>query len=113
MAKTTAAAFAAMMAGASAFVAPMTQLQSSSVSKMTMMAEKSPSLPFMDAPANLDASMPGYVGFDPLGFSDSFSVDFLREAELKHGHMMLATLQLMSSLLYINKKKQAASLPPL
>eukprot|EP00640_Fibrocapsa_japonica_P005517 CAMPEP_0113934960 /NCGR_PEP_ID=MMETSP1339-20121228/2197_1 /TAXON_ID=94617 /ORGANISM="Fibrocapsa japonica" /LENGTH=97 /DNA_ID=CAMNT_0000936947 /DNA_START=116 /DNA_END=405 /DNA_ORIENTATION=+ /assembly_acc=CAM_ASM_000762 len=93
MAKTTAAAFAAMMAGASAFVAPMTQLQSSSVSKMTMMAEKSPSLPFMDAPANLDASMPGYVGFDPLGFSDSFSVDFLREAELKHGRIaMLATV---------------------
>eukprot|EP00640_Fibrocapsa_japonica_P009295 CAMPEP_0114043784 /NCGR_PEP_ID=MMETSP1339-20121228/6824_1 /TAXON_ID=94617 /ORGANISM="Fibrocapsa japonica" /LENGTH=40 /assembly_acc=CAM_ASM_000762 len=40
MAKTTSTAFAAMMAVASDFVDPMSPLQSSSVSKMTMMAEK-------------------------------------------------------------------------
>merc|ERR1712029_632177 len=32
----------------------------------------------------------GDVGFDPFGFSNEFSVDYLREAELKHGR--IATL---------------------
>ena len=55
--------------------------------QMTMMAEKSKSVPFMPQPANLDGSLAGDVGFDPLGFSDWIDVRFLREAELKHGRM--------------------------
>ena len=44
-------------------------------------------------PTNLDGSLPGDVGFDPLGFSEVFDVKVLREAELKHGRIaMLAVL---------------------
>eukprot|EP00418_Pyrodinium_bahamense_P096635 CAMPEP_0179037448 /NCGR_PEP_ID=MMETSP0796-20121207/14134_1 /TAXON_ID=73915 /ORGANISM="Pyrodinium bahamense, Strain pbaha01" /LENGTH=693 /DNA_ID=CAMNT_0020733757 /DNA_START=42 /DNA_END=2123 /DNA_ORIENTATION=+ len=55
--------------------------------------EASKSLPFLPKPQNLK----GFVGeeqeFDPLGFSDTFDMKWLREAELKHGRVcMLATL---------------------
>lgn len=51
------------------------------------------SLPFLPKPKNLA----GYVGeeqeFDPLQFSDTFDMKWLREAELKHGRVcMLATV---------------------
>jgi hypothetical protein len=50
-------------------------------------------MPFLPKPQNLA----GYVGeeqeFDPLGFSDTFDMKWLREAELKHGRVcMLATV---------------------
>lgn len=46
----------------------------------------------MEYPANLEGYA-GDVGFDPFRFSDFVPVDFLREAELKHGRMcMLATV---------------------
>ena len=58
---------------------------------MRMMAEKSLSVPFLNAPKNLKG-MVGNKGFDPIGFSDSLDVRWLREAELKHGRIaMLAT----------------------
>jgi len=55
--------------------------------------EASKSLPFMPKPQNLK----GFVGeeqeFDPLGFSDTFDMRWLREAELKHGRVcMVATV---------------------
>ena len=55
------------------------------------------SMPFLEQPKNLDGSMAGDVGFDPLGLSeiDDLGVDlyWLREAELKHGRVaMLATI---------------------
>mmetsp|Transcript_20070 Transcript_20070/g.58268 ORF Transcript_20070/g.58268 Transcript_20070/m.58268 type:complete len:535 (-) Transcript_20070:6-1610(-) len=55
--------------------------------------EASGSLPFMPRPQNLK----GFVGeeqeFDPLGFSETFDMRWLREAELKHGRVcMLATV---------------------
>ena len=44
-------------------------------------------------PLALDGSMPGDVGFDPIGFSSLLPLGFLREAELKHGRVcMLATV---------------------
>ena len=53
----------------------------------------SESVPFLKQPTNLDGSLPGDVGFDPLGFSEVFDVKVLREAELKHGRIaMLAVL---------------------
>ena len=53
----------------------------------------SESVPFLKTPSNLDGSLPGDVGFDPLGFTEVFDVRVLREAELKHGRIaMLATL---------------------
>ncbi|CAM9618580.1 unnamed protein product [Scytosiphon promiscuus] len=80
---------AACCASASAFVAPTTQLvrPAQPSSGMTMQAAKSKSLPFMPQPATLDGSMAGDVGFDPVGFSSWIPIDFLREAELKHGRI--------------------------
>lgn len=77
---------AAMLAGsASAFTAP---LASSGRLSVSLNAEKSASLPFMNRPALLDGSMAGDVGFDPLGLSniDDVGIDlyWLREAEIKH-----------------------------
>lgn len=46
--------------------------------------DSSASVPFMDRPPKLDGSLPGDVGFDPLGFSNMFDLNFLREAEIKH-----------------------------
>lgn len=52
----------------------------------------SESLPFLTRPKNLEGYI-GDVGFDPLGFSDTFDMKWLRESELKHGRAaMLATV---------------------
>lgn len=55
--------------------------------------ETSRSMPFLPKPENL-AGLPGHEAeFDPLGFSESFDIKWLREAEIKHGRVcMLATL---------------------
>lgn len=53
-------------------------------SKPTYVASKS--LPFLEYPPNL-AGYVGDVGFDPFRFSDFVPMDFLREAELKHGRI--------------------------
>eukprot|EP00168_Porphyra_purpurea_P004579 TRINITY_DN1557_c0_g1_i2.p1 TRINITY_DN1557_c0_g1~~TRINITY_DN1557_c0_g1_i2.p1 ORF type:complete len:185 (+),score=51.17 TRINITY_DN1557_c0_g1_i2:151-705(+) len=54
---------------------------------------KSKSMPFMEAPAALDGTMAGDVGFDPLYFTNVFDIKWMREAELKHCRItMLATL---------------------
>jgi hypothetical protein len=49
--------------------------------------EASAALPFLEKPPALDGSMAGDVGFDPFRFSDFLPLDFLREAELKHGRI--------------------------
>jgi hypothetical protein len=55
--------------------------------------QMSPSVPFLKKPANLDESLPGYVGFDPLGLATIGDVKFLQEAEIKHCRVsMLAVL---------------------
>jgi len=62
------------------------------------MAEKSASIPFLNRPPALDGSLPGDVGFDPLGFSTTITelggdLNYVREAELMHGRQaMLATV---------------------
>eukprot|EP00531_Pseudo-nitzschia_arenysensis_P011113 CAMPEP_0116130584 /NCGR_PEP_ID=MMETSP0329-20121206/8559_1 /TAXON_ID=697910 /ORGANISM="Pseudo-nitzschia arenysensis, Strain B593" /LENGTH=223 /DNA_ID=CAMNT_0003624975 /DNA_START=142 /DNA_END=813 /DNA_ORIENTATION=- len=48
----------------------------------------STALPFLEYPANL-AGYSGDAGFDPFRFSDFVPVDFLREAELKHGRICM------------------------
>jgi len=55
-------------------------------------AEKSEALPFLPKPQNLSGYI-GDVGFDPLRISDYVPMDYLREAEIKHGRIcMLAWL---------------------
>ena len=49
----------------------------------------SEALPFMERPASLDGTMAGDVGFDPFGFSATFNVKWLREAEIKHGRICM------------------------
>lgn len=80
---------AAFCASASAFMAPtpLARTAAPQRSGMTMQAAKSKSLPFMPQPAALDGTMAGDVGFDPIGFSSFIPLDFLREAELKHGRI--------------------------
>lgn len=77
---------ACLLATASAF-APAMQ-SSRPVRTVTMMAERSKSLPFMLKPEKLDGTMAGDEGFDPLGLSniDEVGIDlyWMREAELKH-----------------------------
>jgi len=48
----------------------------------------SESLPFLEKPPNL-AGYAGDAGFDPFRFSDFVPMDFLREAELKHGRICM------------------------
>ncbi|KAG7361777.1 chlorophyll A-B binding protein [Nitzschia inconspicua] len=91
--KITAALIAVLSASASAF-AP---TQQSSRGVISLNAERSKSLPFMNRPPLLDGSMAGDVGFDPLGLSniDGVGIDlyWLREAELKHCRLaMLAVV---------------------
>jgi len=50
---------------------------------------QSKALPFLEAPANLDGSMVGDNGFDPLGLSAAGNVKWMREAELKHGRIAM------------------------
>uniref|UniRef100_A0A7S3WXA1 Light harvesting protein n=1 Tax=Emiliania huxleyi TaxID=2903 RepID=A0A7S3WXA1_EMIHU len=55
--------------------------------------EKSQALPFAERPAKLDGTLVGDVGFDPLGLSNILPIEWMREAELKHGRVcMLAVV---------------------
>jgi hypothetical protein len=51
-------------------------------------AKMSEALPFLPYPENLEGYV-GDVGFDPLRFSDFAPMDFLREAEIKHGRICM------------------------
>jgi len=67
---------------------------------LSLSAEKSAALPFLNRPALLDGSMAGDVGFDPLGLSniDDVGCDlyWLREAEVKHARVaMLAVVGIL------------------
>lgn len=65
------------------------QQSSSRVSVLAARASRSASLPFLDKPEKLA----GFVGeeqeFDPVGFSDTFDVKWMREAEIKHGRVAM------------------------
>uniref|UniRef100_A0A7S2HLB1 Plastid light harvesting protein n=1 Tax=Helicotheca tamesis TaxID=374047 RepID=A0A7S2HLB1_9STRA len=82
-------AILASLFGAAAAFAPSTTQGARSA---TALNEKSQALPFLEYPENLKGYV-GDVGFDPFRFSDFVPMDFLREAELKHGRIcMLAWL---------------------
>lgn len=57
------------------------------------MTEKSAAMPFLPRPQNIDESMVGYAGFDPLAMAEAFDIKWMQEAEIKHGRVcMLAFL---------------------
>ncbi|GAB0494324.1 hypothetical protein MMPV_005616 [Pyropia vietnamensis] len=50
-------------------------------------------MPFMPNPQGVDASLPGFAGFDPFGFTDRIDRRWMVEAEVKNGRVaMLAAL---------------------
>ena len=70
---------------------PALRLPASASVQPTML--QSQALPFLEAPPKLDGTLAGDVGFDPLNLSSYYSLDWMREAELKHGRVcMLAWL---------------------
>jgi len=91
-----AAILATLLASASAFAPSQFSGRTSTVIRADAAVEAeedvaatyvaSTALPFLEYPPNL-AGYVGDVGFDPFRFSDFVPVDFLREAELKHGRM--------------------------
>lgn len=113
MKATAAVSFASLAVSASAFMSPMPLTRTTSSGSSVSMMANSKSMPFMPQPEKLDGSMPGDVGFDPLGLS-SIQIDFsevivpgaavmreegvdgtspvdtlywMRESELKHGRI--------------------------
>ena len=46
-------------------------------------------MPFLPAADNLKGYVGDDIGFDPLRISDYFPMDYLREAELKHGRIAM------------------------
>lgn len=92
-----AALSAALLAGSASAFAPSA---SNGRTSLSLQAEKSASLPFLNRPPLLDGSMAGDVGFDPLGLSniDDVGIDlyWLREAEVKHARVaMLAVVGIL------------------
>ena len=47
-------------------------------------------MPFLPYPENCKGYIGEDIGFDPLYLSDYFPMDYLREAELKHGRIAMA-----------------------
>jgi len=77
------AVLASLIGAASAFAPASTGVKTTALN-----AEKSQALPFLPAPENLKGYV-GDVGFDPLRISDYVPMDYLREAELKHGRICM------------------------
>merc|ERR1719409_857651 len=57
------------------------------LASVSMMA-KSKALPWSECPEHMDG-MIGNAGFDPLSLSTPQNIDWMREAELKHGRMCM------------------------
>jgi Chlorophyll A-B binding protein len=55
----------------------------------TALSAQMPAMPFLPAADNLKGYVGDDIGFDPLRFSDYFPMDYLREAELKHGRICM------------------------
>lgn len=81
------ALLASLFSSAAAFVPSSVNVERPSTS-LNVATKKSEALPFMPYPENL-AGYVGDVGFDPFRFSDFVPMDFLREAELKHGRICM------------------------
>jgi len=78
-------ALLASVIGSTAAFAPST---TSNNGVSTALSAKSQALPFLEAPPNLEGYV-GNAGFDPFRFSDFAPMDFLAEAEIKHGRIAM------------------------
>merc|ERR1740124_1958637 len=82
--------FATFAASTVAFIPTSNKVESNA---LLAVKEKSGALPFLPYPENLRGYVGEEIGFDPLHISDYFPMDYLREAEIKHGRIcMLAFL---------------------
>jgi len=86
----------AVLAAAAGSAAAFAPSPGAGVARSTALNAKSTALPFLESPPNCEGYV-GNAGFDPFRFSDFVPVDFLREAELKHGRIaMMAWLGFVS-----------------
>uniref|UniRef100_A0A7S0U2Y4 Uncharacterized protein n=1 Tax=Hemiselmis andersenii TaxID=464988 RepID=A0A7S0U2Y4_HEMAN len=105
---------AACVAAAQAFTAPAAFLKTSTRAATargpTMQLYKDgviqglgvEAVPGLGRPSNLDGTLVGDVGFDPLGFSNFLDLRWAREAEIKHGRVaMLAATGMIVQDLYV------------
>lgn len=58
----------------------------------TITMVKSKAIPFLEAPAALNGTMVGDVGFDPLYLSDTINIDYARAAVRKPTLFLLSTI---------------------
>lgn len=65
-----------------------TQLYTYTTQEITALSERSPCLPFVLRPQGCKGYV-GDVGFDPCYFSSRYEIEYLREAELKHGRICM------------------------
>jgi len=72
----------------SAIGAADTVLEDSVPDLPSMSNERSPAIPFLPYPQKCKGYA-GDIGFDPWGFSNNYEMDYLREAELKHGRVCM------------------------
>ena len=78
----------ALIASSAAAFAPAKTAKAASA----LTAEKSPAMPFLPYPENCRGYIGEDIGFDPLGISEYFPMDYLREAELKNGRIAMAAI---------------------
>jgi hypothetical protein len=83
-----------------------------SAAKASGVTQFSASIPFQAQPEKLDGTMLGDIGFDPLGLSNLWDLNWLRAAEIKHGRVgMLASLGFLTQVTAIATSQSAHSLP--
>jgi Chlorophyll A-B binding protein len=58
----------------------------------TVLHAQSPAMPFLPYPENVRGYIGDDVAFDPIGLSNYFPMDYLREAEIKHGRIAMAAV---------------------
>merc|ERR1740130_2441648 len=83
------AAGAAAFTGPSALPGRVQANRATATAGPKMQIDRSLAMPFLSRPPQLDRTMAGDVGFDPLGFTNYFDIKWLREAERKHGRVCM------------------------